>query len=63
MVGGHALDGILHIGGAEPDRASDFDVGNESGHAPAIEVAFADVEQGAYFLLFHQRYASRLDEE
>ena len=32
----------VHLGFPESHRPADFEIGDESGHAPAVEVAFAD---------------------
>ena len=43
----HPFQCSVQLGFPEPDRPADFVIGDESGHALAIEVAFADPEVGA----------------
>jgi hypothetical protein len=56
MAGTHVPDGVLHAGGAESNRAPNLDVGNESGHPPAVEVTLAGLEIGAGLLLGEQGF-------
>lgn len=50
----HPLQRRIHIGFPEPHGAADFEIGDQPGHAPAEEVAFADVEVGADLFLSQQ---------
>ena len=43
----HPFQCGVQLGFPEPHCPADFEVGDQSGHAPAIEVAFADPEVGA----------------
>ena len=43
----HPFQGGVQFGFPESHRPADLVIGDQSGHAPAIEVAFADPEVGA----------------
>jgi len=43
----HPFQGGVHLGFSESHRPADFEIGDQSGHAPAVEVAFAHAEVGA----------------
>ena len=50
----HPFQGGVQIGSPESNRPPDFEVRDQSSHAPAVEVAFADVEVDARFFFGHQ---------
>ncbi len=43
----HPFQRGVQLGFPESHRPADLEIGNQAGHAPAIEVAFADPEVGA----------------
>jgi len=43
----HPLQRRVQLGSPESHRPADFEIRNQSGHAPAVEVAFAHAEVGA----------------
>ena len=43
----HPFQGRVQFGFPESHRPADLEIGDQTGHAPAIEVAFADPEVGA----------------
>ncbi len=45
----HPFQGGVQIGSPESNRPPDFEVRDQAGHTPAVEVAFADLEVGAGF--------------
>ena len=50
----HSLQRGVHLGFPEPDGPADFEIRDQSGHAPAVEVAFADLEVDARLFFGHQ---------
>ena len=52
----HPLQGRVHIRFPEPDRPADFEIGDQAGHAPAVEVAFAHLQVRARFFFGHQGF-------
>ena len=43
----HAFQCCVQLGFPEPHRPADFEIGDQSGHAPAVEVAFTHAKVGA----------------
>ena len=43
----HPLQRRVHLRSPESDGPADLEIRNQSGHAPAVEVAFAHAEVGA----------------
>jgi len=43
----HPLQGGVQLGFPEPNGPADFVIRDQSGHAPAVKVALADLEVGA----------------
>ena len=43
----HPVQRRVHLGSPEAHRPADFEIRNQAGHSPAVEVAFAHSEEGA----------------
>ncbi len=50
----HPLNRRRHIRHSEPDGLAHFEVGDEAGHAPVVELAAADFEMAGKFLFGDQ---------
>jgi hypothetical protein len=50
----HPLNRRCHIRNPESDGLAHFEVGDETGHAPVVELATADFQMMGEFLFGHQ---------
>ena len=50
----HSFQRLIYIRYSEPDCLAHFEVGDETGHSPVVELAAADFKVGGEFLFGHQ---------
>jgi hypothetical protein len=52
----HGVEGCIEFGFFESHGTADLEVGDQPGHPPAVEIAFAHAEEGAGFLFCEELF-------